>query len=338
MGFTPWPYDATTAAVNITYQNIQQDGDIVHHQIMQGIPWNEAFNETTYPAGVEDDLNMRLSQTVSGKVILLSIDSLDSGRKNLANNWGNGGEEPRTAPWDTRNLDSPQVITAYTNFALDLIARFNPTYFNYGTEVSELILNDLNQYDRFVVFAQQVSANIRAKHPDLKLLVSVAMKSPATAEMVLIKKNIADLLPYIDILGISVYPYVFYDHADKGNPDNLPKDWLTQAQTLAPGKRLAITETGWVAEDLILKTFPVNVPSTEAYQRKYVMRLLDESNQLSLEFVIWWSIIDFQALWEGTLGKDDVAAIWRDIGLYDEAVRPRSGLSDWQQYLSRPKK
>lgn len=337
MGFTPWPYDATLEAVNITYQNIQQDGDIIHHQLMQGIPWDEAFNQIAYPADVEDDLTMRLSQTVTGKAVLLSVDSLDAGREGLANNWGNGGEQPRVAPWDVRDFDSPEVIAAYSNFALDLIARFSPAYFNFGTEASELILNDLAKYEKFVVFAQQVSANIKAVYPDLKLLVSVAIKSPASADMVLIKDNIADILPYIDVLGISVYPYIFYSHADKGNPSTLPADWLSQAASLAPGKALGITETGWIAENLVIDFFSINVPSNEVYQQEYVTRLLDESNQLSMEFVIWWSAIDFQALWEGALVEDDIAAIWRDIGLYDEAVQPRSGLSDWQQYLGRPR-
>jgi len=337
MGFTPWPYDATLNAVNITYQNIQQDGDIVHHQIMQGIPWDAASNNTPYPTAVEDDLSMRLNQTVSGKVVLLSVDSLDSVRRALANNWGNNGEEARVAPWDVRDFDSSEVIAAYTNFALNLIDRFKPTYFNFGTEASELILNDLTKYSKFVIFAKQVSANIKAVYPDLKLIISVALKSPGSPEMALIKANISDVLPYIDILGVSVYPYIFYNHANKGNPDALPQDWLTQVTLLAPGKPIAITETGWIAEDLVIDFFSVNVPGNEVFQQNYVTRLLDESNQLSVEFVIWWSLIDFQALWEGALASDNTAAIWRDIGLYDEAVQPRKGLAEWQQYLSRPK-
>jgi len=337
MGFTPWPYDATVAAVDTTYQKIQQDGDMIHHQIMQGIPWNEAFNSTAYSMNIEDDLNGRLAKAVMGQTVLLSIDSLDSSRTALANNWGAAGEEARTAPWDTRDFDSPEVITAYTNFALDLIGRFNPTYFNYGTEASELILSNITEYNKFVTFAQQVSANIKAVYPGVKLMISVALKSPGSAEMTLIENNIASMLPYIDVLGVSVYPYIFYNHANKGDPDNLPVDWLSQAQALAPTKPIAITETGWIAEDLIIPAFMVNVTSNEINQQKYVTRLLQESNQLSAEFVIWWSIIDYQALWEGVLGMNDLAAIWRDIGLYDELVQDRSGMAVWKQYLGRPK-
>jgi len=168
-------------------------------------------------------------------------------------------------------------------------------------------------------------------------MLSVGLKSPSSSEMNTIKQNLADILPYVDVLGVSVYPYIFFSHADKGNPDNLPSDWLSQVNQLAPSKPIAITETGWIAEDLVIPVFSVNVASNEANQAKYVARLLDESNQLSAEFVIWWSAIDFQALWEGVLLKDDLAAIWRDIGLYDEQVQARSGLSEWQEYLARSK-
>ena len=56
-----------------------------------------------------------------------------------------------------------------------------------------------------------------------------------------------------------------------------------------------------------------------------------------MEFVIWWSLIDFQALWSGALGGDELAAIWRDTGLYDEQLQARPGLEVWQQYLQREK-
>jgi len=337
LGFTPWPYDATIEAVNTTYEKVQQNGDIINHHIMQGIPWQSAFDDSAYPANVEDEINSRLSQTVAGKTILIELGSLNGLRTGLADNWGVNGEEPRTAPWDSRDFDSPEVITAYSNFALDLISRFNPEYFNYGTEASELILSDINEFNKFKIFAQQVYANIKAQYPNVKLLISVALKSPSSNEASLLQQHIPELLDYVDVIGVSVYPYIFFNHSNKGDPANLPSDWLTQITQIAPGKPVAITETGWIAENLVINNFSVNVSSNETFQKNYVTRLLQESNNINAEFVIWWSLIDYQALWEGILNQDDLAAIWRDIGLYNEQVLPRPGLSIWQQYLARVK-
>ena len=339
MGFTPWPYDATLEAYTTTYDKLNADGDMVDHQLMQGIPWEEAYNVTAYPTAVEADLNGRLSLTNPDKVIFLAIDSLNPARDGLANNWGANGEEPRSGEWVNRNFDSPEVIAAYVNFASDLIDRFQPAYFNYATEASELILKDLTTFTKFKVFAKEVYNRLKARYPDLKLLFSISLKSPGSSEMTLVKTNIADILQYVDVIGVSVYPYIFFNHADKGNPANLPANWLSQITDIAPGKPIVITETGWIAETLVLnlsnQNISITVNSNESDQKAYVTELLEESNRLGVEFVIWWSIIDFQALWNGALMQDEVAAIWRDIGLYDEQVQPRPGLSVWKSFLER---
>lgn len=344
MGFTPWPYDATQDAIDTTYQKIQQHGDIIDHQLMQGIPWDAALDKTAYPAAVEGDIQSRLAQTQANRAVFLAIDSLNAMRTGLAGNWTDSGEQPRTSPWDGRDFDSPEVITAYTNFALDLIERFRPAYFNYATEASELILRkdqnqnpDLTTFNRFKIFARDVYTRIKQVYPDLKLTVSIAMKTPGSEEMRLIKQEIAAILPYVDVIGVSVYPYVFYNHAGREDPDNLPADWLSQIKQVAPGKPVVITETGWIAQPLQIATYGIDIAGSEDSQRRYVEALLAESEQLDVEFIIWWSLIDFQALWEGALGKDDIAAIWRDIGLYDEQLQARPALSVWQQYLQRPK-
>ncbi len=335
MGFTPWPYDATIEAVNTTYEKVQQNADIINHPLMQGIPWQQALDNSAYPTAVENDIGGRISHTVAGKKILIELGSLNKSRTGLADNWGSNGGEARTAPWDSRDFDSPEVITAYSNFALDLIARFNPDYFNYGTEASELILSDMNEFKKFKFFAQQVYANIKAQYPNIKLMISVALKSPNSSDAALLRQHIPELLNYVDVIGVSVYPYIFFNHNNKGDPANLPADWLSQITQIAPGKPVAITETGWIAENLIINKFSVNVISNQAFQNDYVVRLLKESNKINAEFVIWWSLVDYQALWQGLLHQDDLAAIWRDIGLYDEQLQPRSGLSIWRQYLAR---
>ena len=344
MGFTPWPYDATTDAVNTTYAKIQQHGDIIDHQLMQGIPWDAAYNQTPYPTNVEGDIQSRVAQTQDGKAVFLAIDSLNALRTGLAEDWTDNGEQARTAPWDSRDFDSPEVITAYTNFALDMIARFNPVYFNYATEASELILlkdqnqqPDLTAFNRFKVFAEAVYTNIKQVYPDLKLTVSIAMKTPGSDEMALIQQQIAAILPYVDVIGVSVYPYVFYNHAGRDDPANLPDNWLSQIQQIAPDKPIVITETGWIAEPLQIATYGIDINGSEDAQRRYVEALLAESERLDVEFIIWWSLIDFQALWEGVLGSDELAAIWRDIGLYDEQVQARAALSVWDAMYQRPR-
>lgn len=335
MGFTPWPYDATLDAVNFTYDRIQEHGDMVKHHLMQGIPWNAAYEQSAYPTAVENEINGRINSTNNDKVVFLAIDTLNTGRNALVGNWGESGGEDRQAPWNTRDFNDPEVITAYTNFALDMIGRFNPEYFSYGTEVSELILNNSESFDNFVVFAEAVYASIKTEYPDLKLMATVALKSPNFPDTVEIQNHFSRILDYVDVVGISAYPYAFYSPGDRETPSDLPDNWISQIQDIAGSKPLAITETGWVGEDLTITNYGLTVESDPQTQNDYLIELLEEANSLNTEFVIWFSITDFDAMWNNVLGQDDLSAIWKDTGLYDENLQAREGLISWDAYYLR---
>lgn len=336
MGFTPWPYDSTLDAQNTTYSLIQDNGDLVAHHITQGVPWQEALTGSPYPDHLLRDINGRLDQTRDEKVVYLAIDSLSILRDTIVGNWGENGQEPRSGAWSSRTFADPAVITAFSNFALNLIEQFNPAYFNYGTEANELLIRSPQQFDQFVVFAEGVYNNIKARYPNLPLMISVAMKSPGSSEPNAFAAQFSRLAPFVDIVGISAYPYAFYAPADGATPSALPGNWLSQINAIAPNKPVAITETGWVAQNLDIPQFGISVDSSEALQRDYVTRLMSEAGNLNAEFVVWFSAVDYDAFWNGLLGQDALSAIWRDTGLYDPDTQPRAALDTWQQNYRRP--
>jgi len=335
MGFTPWLYEASITAQNLVYDQIQNNGDIVSHHLMSGIPWQEAFDQTPYPQAVENEISTRLSKTRTGKSVYLSIDSLNGPRTELAPNWGDSENEPREGVWATRNFSSPEVITAYGNFALDMIARFDPDYFNYSVEVSGLMFNSPSNFDTFVVFSEAIYNRIKSVHPNLPMLVSLSLKTPGNAEMIITRDSFSRIANFVDVVGVSVYPYAFYDHVNKGNPNNMPVDWLSQITILAPGKPMAITEVAWAAENLVLPSFGIDLSITINDQSRFLDILFSEADLNSALFIIWFSIDDYDTLWETVLAKGDVARIWRDTGLYDENLNARPALDKWQKWYQR---
>ncbi|MEZ4371344.1 MAG: hypothetical protein R3B07_10995 [Polyangiaceae bacterium] len=335
MGFSPWPWDATVSAVNDTYDKIATHGDLNAHHIDGGIPWEEALTGAPYPSNVENELRGRVSHLDANKPTYLALAPLNPARNQLADTWGASPNMPREGAWATRDFDSTEVQTAYGNFALDLIDRFKPDYFNDGIEVSELLLNDSQAFDKYVGFACNVYTRIKQQHPDLPVFVSIALKHPDSADAKTMQQNFDKLLPCTDWIGVSTYGYVFYGHPNAGDPDNLPNNWLSQAQDIAPGKPLAITETGWIAEDLVIPTYGVNVKASEENQRAYVERMLKDSNALGARFVMWFTVVDFDPFWNGLLGQDPLAQIWRDTGLYSDTNTARSGLAEWDAWLAR---
>ena len=336
LGFTPWPYDATATAVNFVYSEVALRGDFIAHHLDAGVPWDEALNGLAYAAELEAELDTRLSGTPAGMRTYLALSPLNGARDGLADYWGSAPNQALPAPWDTRAFDDPDVVTAYTNFAADLIQRFGPEYFNLGIEVSELAINDLAAYDRLVTFTEAVSGALKSQFPDVQLMISVALKSPTSAEAAILRAELPRIIRHIDVVGVSVYPYIFFDHADRGDPANLPPDWLSQVVTLAGGKPVAIAETGWVAETLTIPAFSVDVASSAANQDAYLNALFSAAESLDAEFIVWFSLVDFDALWNGVLGQDPLAHIWRDTGLYDENLNPRPALDTWMNQLILP--
>ena len=335
MGFTPWPYDATTSAVDDTYVKIQDNGDLVAHHLDGGIPWQASLSGSAYHANVQGELAARVAKTQSGKIVYLAANPLNVSRTNIADHWGASTEEALTPPWNGYTFSDANVIQAYINYSLDLITRFNPRYFNYAIEINELMVNNPTAFDAFVTFSQQVYTALKAAHPNLPLMVSIALKTPGSSEMMTAQAGFDRIKDYVDIVGVSSYGYVFYSHANKGDPANLPANWLSQIQTIAPGKPIAIAETGWIAEDLNIAAFSVSEMSDASKQDAYLDALLTRANSLNAQFVVWFSVVDYDALWTGTLGQSDIAKIWRDTGLYDNTLQPRTGLTRWQTWFAR---
>lgn len=336
LGFTPWPYDATVAAVNFVYSEAATRGDFIAHHLDGGIPWEEALTGAAYSTEVEAEIATRLGNTPANMRTYLAISPLSGGRDALAGYWGTATNQPLTPPWDTRGFDDPNVIAAYTNFSADLIQRFDPDYFNLGIEVSELAINDIGAFNQLEIFTESVADSLRTQFPGLQLMLSVALKSPGSAEAATIQAELPRLVQHVDVVGISVYPYVFYNHADKGDPANLPSDWLNQINAVAGGKPVAIAETGWVAEDLTIPVFGVDVQSDAMKQDDYLSALFSAAESLDARFIVWFSLVDFDALWNGVLQQDPVAQIWRDTGLYDENLNQRPALDTWQNELAKP--
>lgn len=341
MGFTPWLYAATSQAETDVYDFINANGDLVAHHFQQGIPFNDAStfpNFSNYESNIQNEINNRINKTDNRKIVYLAVDSLNSSRDDLTDFWGTSANMTRPSPWDTRSFNDSQVITSYTNFALELIARFNPEYFNYAPEISDLMINDAAKFNEFKTFAQQVYSNIKAYYPNLKLMVSIALKEPGSTKMTTAASGFAEIKDYVDIVGISTYGYAFYGHSDAGDPANLPSNWLSQIQTIAPNKTYAIVETAWIAEDLDIPAYTLSVNSDAIRQNTYLTKMFTEANSLNMEAIIWFSSHDYDTLWSDTLGSDNLSKIWKDTGLIDQDLNERSSLETWKNWFKSPRK
>jgi hypothetical protein len=337
MGFTPWPYAATIAAIDDTYVKIQQHGDIVAIHLDNGIPWPEAYAGTPYHPNFEAELNSIGAHVQEGKAVYLGICVLNGSRDGIAFYRGASGSMPLPSPWDTYGFADQPVIDAYSSYCIDMIDRFDPVFFNYAIEATDLAVNNASLWAGFAEFCDQVFARIKAVYPDLMVGVSACLRTPGSSQMTTIANAFDDIEPFVDYVGASLYPYTDAPWwSGDGDPANLDASWLSQITMLANGKPVAVCETGFIAENCVIPAYGWDIDGAEVWQNEYVEMLLTEANKLEALFVIWWTIADFDDLWETFTGETrNIARIWRDTGLYDGDLVARAGLATWDAWLGR---
>ena len=340
MGFTPWPYANSAEAVNNIYNFIDDSADMIAHHMDSGVPWNEAVtanNFDNFGQNVQDEINDRVGRTsaMSNKTVYLAVSPFSALRDDIAAYWNTAPNQGRVAPFDTLDIGNDFVILAYANYVDELIKKFNPTYVNYAIEINEYYHNrssdpDRAALDKFVVYIYGYLKNL---YPDIKFMTSFVLTSPGSMKMQESTELFQRIKDYNDVIGISIYPYAFFSHADKGDPDNLPSDWLSQITNIAPGKPYFIAETGFVGESLSIPAFGLDVISDEDKQDLYLKKLFAEANRLNIEGLVWFSAYDFDELWASNF-NDDFSLVWRDTGLKDGNQAARKSLHTWNQWLN----
>lgn len=213
MGFSPWPWDATEAAIDWTWATLRAEADLVSHHFEEGVPWPQAAASvnTPYPASFQGLIG-RHRQEGSGRKRLLSLNALGPGRDALAPLRDEQVNQPLPTPWATAALDSAEVKAAYTNYVLRMSAELPPNVLLTGIEVNLLIEKNPTLWPAFVALQCHVYQTLKAARPSLPVGVSLfalALLPEWSSEYDLAQQQqaLAALAPCIDVVAWSVYPY-----------------------------------------------------------------------------------------------------------------------------------
>jgi hypothetical protein len=336
MGFTTTEYDATPQALDETYEFIGAHGDLAAHHLGAGVPWPEAYNQTRYHPAVERDLQSRARKRRFQQKLLVSVSPMTVHAEGLGGYWAEKRNMPRPEKWKHKDFDDPQVITAYTNFASDLVRRLRPDFLAYGIEVNDLVKDAPAKWPKFVRLAKVVYAALKAEYPKLPIFVSL-QADDFWADPARQRRAIAEILPYSDYVAVSAFPYL----GRYPDPRAIPKDYFAGIAALAPGKPFLIAATGFPAKEVIVSG--TRTSGRETWQDIYVKFLLTESQRLRAKSVVWFVPRDYDALIERlrALGVPrqtlDLYSAWKSDGLVDARGTPRKALGTWTDWWRRPR-
>lgn len=336
MGVTPWPPDISFEAVEKAYRFVNDECDLVSHQLDRGIPWQEAFDNQPFPPDVQADLTGRLDRTRKGKRVFLSVAPLDLSRLRLNEYWGDATPEATKRAWAARAFDDPAVVRAYVNYCRRVIDLFQPAYFNYAVEGNSKDWAE-PAFGAFHRFCAQVYAQLKASHPNLPLMVSLMVgDTKGFYENALPFKNLTDFI------ALSSYPYPYLGEFVNGSTDpaQLPRAWFEKFRAIAPEKPFAIAETGYIAEFLDMSAFGITKQGRPEWQAQYLDRLATWCHEDRAEFLVWFCAYDYDALLAKlqASGQDvPIARLWRDTGFYSEKDEARPALATWRVWMKRRK-
>ena len=335
MGFTPWPYDATQEAVDWTYATIFSQGDIISHHMEEGVQWQESYENTDFPQEFMNEIHSRMSKDYSNHSILLSLNPLNMERNSLALNRGASEAMPLAEPWDTYSFSSTKVKVAYEQYATRMITYFNPDYLILGVEVNLLLRNSPEQWDAYVELHSYVYQKIKDLYPELQIGVSVFCvpyfpEWSSEDNLQVQFEGLEDITPYIDFLAYSVHPFM-----SALLTDTFPNDYFARLFQYTT-KPIAISESSYPAQEWQTTQEPILTwKGTQTKQEAFLSHMLSAAHEHQSLFVIWFSVRDFDALWNGVMNQDPIALVWRDTGLFDENGVPRNAQTVWNNWLQK---
>jgi hypothetical protein len=336
MGFTPFPYDVSLAAVEETYTNINSNSDIINHHFDNGVPWPEALNGEQFSENIMGDWTFRRNETPASAKVIVSVAALNGNRDGMAKYRGTADDMDLPSPWDTYTFSDAEVKTAYVNYCKRLIDFFEPDYFNMNVEANLLHSFKPTLWSDFLQFHEYVYTNLKSSYPNLTIFTSIAGAQLLDGyidnnDVSLQRLAALQLLSHSDIYGISFYPYM---SAFLGNP--YPENSFQQLFSISE-KPVAIAETGYPAQSfwIDVENNKVQIESNETKQRDYYTDLLEACNERDAVFVIQFTIRDYDQLWEYLGSKEDITIAWRDTGLIGEDGRERPAFAIWKEHFDR---
>lgn len=342
LGFSPWPFDATVAAVDWTWATIRAEGDIVSQHLEEGVPWPEALSGAAFPPSYAAQLADRRSRA-NGAKVLVQINPLNIERNGLARlRTDSTINAALPAPWNGYALNHANVKTAYLNYALRVADALAPDVLQIGIEANELREKAPALWAQYVDLHCSTYAAIKAVRP--ALLVTVSVLAPAlfpeySSEYDLAEQQAAlsDLAPCTDQAVFSVHPFMSGLLAESF-PAAYFDTLFSRLPTTMSSKPRAISESSYPAQVWSLTTNGVTLTwnGSQSKQRHFVSTMLGAAQRHQLRYVVWYSVRDYDQLWVNALGSDPLSLIWRDTGLFDEVGNARDGLTPWREAMARP--
>jgi hypothetical protein len=235
LGFSPNPPRPTATAVlqNIDRWSMRAELAIIHEEM----PWTKLLSGMSADAILDAD-KVALVNYMRGKGMqLIYMGELNDGLSRAE-------EAPQLRKLG-RSLTEPAVQQVYRNYMLAVVRKLNPQFIGLAAETNLIrAAAPASLYAAVVKTANDCAADIRAAGGAMPLMVSVQVETAwgvlgSQGPFVGIAQDRRDF-PFIDMLGLSSYPYLGYP-----DPTQIPNDYYSRI--VPAGMPAMVMEGGWIS-------------------------------------------------------------------------------------------
>ncbi len=283
--------------------------------IQLSIPWTALLNGTT-PADEVEQVRLPLVDyyRANGKKIVVALDVTDG---------LNRAQEDPALIAAGRSITEPAIQQLYRDYVQAVDSILGPDYLSLAAETNLIRLAASQAvYAAVVTMTNDAAADLRSTATTAALMVSVQVETAwgglQGGGFVGIAQDRTDF-PFIDVLGLSSYPYL----GGYAFPADIPDDYYSRLVQTAPIP-VMVLEGGWPSVSV------AGVTSTPALQAAYITRqaeLLDHADAKGV-FQITFTDLDL-ASWPA-----DIAPFAYN-GLVDVDLQPKQALAAWDEVLAR---
>lgn len=335
MGFSPYPYQVSVESGEYISGKLAVEADIINHRLDKGVPWEEALRGDAFPESMRVDWAFRKNLAKGGHKVYVSVTPFNAELNGLAACRGAAENTPLERSWKTRSFNDEKVKTAYLNYCKRVIDHFGPDYFALSMDANVLYRNNPAAWPAYLELHDYVYTELKRVYPDLPVFSSLSGALLLDGfvphnDYVLQRLAAMQVLERSDYYAVSFYPLTSAE-APTTWPGNI-FDELFSVST----KPVIVAETAYTAERIAvpLGEGTLVVDTSPMAQKMFVDALLTASARWNAEFVIWFTLRDFDVR-DVDLSEEAYAAMRGNAGFYDDEGNPRPALNTWRDYFRR---
>jgi len=199
------------------------------------------------------------------------------------------------------NFGTPEIRSAFTNFALRLVREFHPRYIGLASEINTYMDAHPDDVKNYISLYRETYSAIKAEDPETQVFVTfqwddlnnLGIFNEGT-EYETKWEQIQAFEPHLDLWVISSYPCFFFDRAAE-----IPSDYYTPLLTRAD-KPIAVAEGG-------CSSVPLEIQSGSYQDQNDFLQAID--NQLGGNRLAFWIYLIYS-----DLNMESFAPLMREQG------------------------